>query len=612
MPIPVRCPSCSKGLNVPEKYQGKSIKCPACQTGIKVPIKKKQAAKKKARPAAAVTAPAESDADFLANLNFDAPGAVDQSVQLCPKCATELPVDEVVCGKCGHNASTGMLDAAIAKKRMRKGPDSSEFYSIAVPDAWKFLKENFSYAKKTAIVWALFGTLSSIFAIVLSACNRGPTITFWTFLTGLATFAVAGWYWFLSETIVRVTMEKEDKIKRINIDTFVTLALGIKAVVWPFVMGLPVWIVVFAGLYFSGLEILDPPTIPALNANAANGEEVTDEDVAGAILQANSIPGMLARLRPTPAIVLGATYICLYMLFPIAQVHLTRKYTYKATVLWELFKVVPANFGGLAFWNLLAFALIGPIAGIFVLLELFGGGGNIFSNDYVTRAGTWFGNWLYNLIQGNEDSEAILFLLIRELTKALLCFIAMIVIAFLAAPPAVMLMRITGKFGLYNARNLSLVAKTHHGDPAGFWVRYVAFAIDLFCIPFAFLVAAREKAQSALSGLFTAVFFLSYIGYPEFLGAMFNLVVPMFLIVNAWVYYSVLESSTSRACIGKENMRLVAETEDGKQMSLGKASGHFLMSLITLPVFFLCGLDPEKKSLGDRMSKCRVVWRGDD
>jgi phage FluMu protein Com len=31
--VMVRCPSCSKNLNVPDKYAGKKAKCPACKTG---------------------------------------------------------------------------------------------------------------------------------------------------------------------------------------------------------------------------------------------------------------------------------------------------------------------------------------------------------------------------------------------------------------------------------------------------------------------------------------------------------------------------------------------------------------------------------------------------
>lgn len=613
MPIPVRCPSCSKGLKVPDKYQGKAIKCPDCQTPIKVPAPgAKQQTPKQRRPAP-VAAPAESDSDFLADINFDSSAAVDHNTQICPRCATELPEDDVVCPNCGHNVSTGTLDAKLAKKRSRKGPDPAEFYRVSVSDAWKFVKENSSVAKKTAIVWALFGTLACIFTVILALQNKGPTITFWTFLTGLATFATAGWYWFLSETIVRLTMEKEDKVKRLNIDTFVTLALGIRAVVWPFVMGLPLWIVVFAGLYFSGEEIFKPIDLTSQIAELqAQDVEVTDEMQENMTLQANSIPGRLARMNATPAIAITATYVFLYMLFPIAQVHLTRKYTYKATVLWELIKVAPKNMGPLLFWNLLAFMLLGPIVGIFVVLHLYGGGWNLFSNEHVTAAGEWFGNWVFNLINGREDQSAILYKLLRELTKAVLCCLGIGLIATLACVPAVMLMRITGQFGIYNARNLDLVAKTHHGDPAGFWVRYVAFAIDLFCIPFAFLVAAREKAQSMLSGLATGVFVAAYLGYPEFLGAMFLPATGFFLLVNSWVYYSVLESSTSRACIGKENMRLVAETEAGKQMNLGQASLHFMMSLVTLPAFFITGFTPNKRSLGDQFSKCRVVWKGDD
>ncbi len=35
--VMVRCPSCSKNLNVPDKYAGKRAKCPACQGTVVIP-----------------------------------------------------------------------------------------------------------------------------------------------------------------------------------------------------------------------------------------------------------------------------------------------------------------------------------------------------------------------------------------------------------------------------------------------------------------------------------------------------------------------------------------------------------------------------------------------
>jgi C4-type Zn-finger protein len=36
--VMVRCPSCSKNLNVPDKYAGKKAKCPACQGTLTIPV----------------------------------------------------------------------------------------------------------------------------------------------------------------------------------------------------------------------------------------------------------------------------------------------------------------------------------------------------------------------------------------------------------------------------------------------------------------------------------------------------------------------------------------------------------------------------------------------
>jgi hypothetical protein len=36
--VMVRCPSCSKNLNVPDKFAGKRARCPACQGAVTIPV----------------------------------------------------------------------------------------------------------------------------------------------------------------------------------------------------------------------------------------------------------------------------------------------------------------------------------------------------------------------------------------------------------------------------------------------------------------------------------------------------------------------------------------------------------------------------------------------
>ena len=664
MPVPLQCPQCSKKLNVPDKYRGKAIKCPGCQKALRVPggetagdrksaavtktppprttatksttaksttakstaatktppaaAKAKAAAKPgsakpgSAKPGSAKSGSAKSgsaeankpagsasgvsrrqtakrapqfedtdfltddsqnsDADFLADMNFDA-SLSDADIQICPRCATVIP-DEArnVCPNCGHNTGTGQLDEAVRRKRAMGGVDPSAFYKQALPDAWAFFKRDKKMATRTTLVWAVFGTLAFIFWTCLQNSERGPIVAFFRFLTALATCAVGGWYWFLSGLIVNVTMQKEDRIKRFHVDAFNTLALGVRSALWPVVTSAPLFLLI--GLYWFLTD----------DASTAKWAAV-------------------------------GLWLATYTLFPIAQIHMASRYTYRASVLWELLKAVPANFGQLLFWNLIALVGLGPFAALFWALETYGGGGNLFRNEHLygwaASASEWLNGFL-GPVETDPEKAGFLYKLVREALSALFTLICLLVIAGLASIPAVMLMRVTGLFGQLRKTKLNLLTKTHRGSPAGFWVRYVAGTTDLVAIPFAALVAAREKSITMLALMLSVVSILAFFGVPGFLAAMGPILWPVTGVFLMWNYFAVLESGSARATIGKENMRLVAETEDGEQKSLGKASTHWLMSTLLLPAFPLVMFDKSGRSLGDRFSKCRVVWKGDD
>ena len=73
MPVRVKCPSCGRGLQVPERLLGKPVKCPGCG---------------KAMTIAARTG---------------TPGGARH----CPSCGAELGPDAVLCTGCGFNTKTG-------------------------------------------------------------------------------------------------------------------------------------------------------------------------------------------------------------------------------------------------------------------------------------------------------------------------------------------------------------------------------------------------------------------------------------------------------------------------------------------------------------------------
>ena len=177
-------------------------------------------------------------------------------------------------------------------------------------------------------------------------------------------------------------------------------------------------------------------------------------------------------------------------------------------------------------------------------------------------------------------------------------------------------MRLNGSFGLFNKSRLGLINKLPPGTPATFWVRILAFATDLFAIPFTSFIVVKEKYAIIVGQLLNAVVVLTLLqGGREAARQL----APVWFFYNLWMYYAVSESTTARATIGKETYGLVVvpdvdegeETQELGQMNLKQASIRFLVSLVgplsLLPIPF----HPEKKALNDLITNTRTVFRGD-
>jgi uncharacterized OB-fold protein len=89
MPIPVKCPSCGKSVNAPDKFAGKRVKCPECKSTMEIPAS-------------------------------DGSGRVDEMLdksskktttklggKTCPNCGKAWAYDDVLCTECGTNLATG-------------------------------------------------------------------------------------------------------------------------------------------------------------------------------------------------------------------------------------------------------------------------------------------------------------------------------------------------------------------------------------------------------------------------------------------------------------------------------------------------------------------------
>jgi hypothetical protein len=144
MPIKVQC-SCGKAFAAKDELAGKTVKCPGCQQPLKIPGGAPAVAKAPTRPAApgpaakpaakpaapkpagapaaakpaaakpatapaaprksATAAPVAKSGDSL----FDEIGlqAAAEGTRPCPGCTAPMPIEAVVCVKCGYNARIG-------------------------------------------------------------------------------------------------------------------------------------------------------------------------------------------------------------------------------------------------------------------------------------------------------------------------------------------------------------------------------------------------------------------------------------------------------------------------------------------------------------------------
>lgn len=100
--IPVTCPSCKKGLQVPAALAGKTIKCKDCQAAFKVPAAAPPP--KKVKKAALAEPKGRHDEE---DENANPYGVIrndEEDIARCPHCAIALdPPDTKICLNCGYD-----------------------------------------------------------------------------------------------------------------------------------------------------------------------------------------------------------------------------------------------------------------------------------------------------------------------------------------------------------------------------------------------------------------------------------------------------------------------------------------------------------------------------
>lgn len=322
MPVKVKCSGCEAVLNAPDKARGKAVKCPKCGTPVRVPAE--GAAKRAAKPKPASVVSNDSS-EFLAG--FDLGRVEDRSTRVCPKCGTIVGAEDVDCPMCGADLVTGGMGSQQRARAGRKGAAPSEYYSKAFREGLKYLGKKQALAWKSVLMFALFGIMSMLGWLMLIWCHRTPPQAFWVFVSSILTLFLPGWIWLVQNQLIKRILEPKREKYPVRLEPFIAVSLGIKAIAWSLIFGLPIWI------------LLGLPGLVLTKMESGTG----------------SILLMVAAGLFVPLAAVS---------WPIAQAHFAMPITWPG---WAIHKVLPdvgKNIGPSLYWAVIAFMTAIPIAGI--------------------------------------------------------------------------------------------------------------------------------------------------------------------------------------------------------------------------------------------------------
>jgi len=140
---------------------------------------------------------------------------------------------------------------------------------------------------------------------------------------------------------------------------------------------------------------------------------------------------------------------------------------------------------------------------------------------------------------------------------------------------------------------------------AGFWLRAVAYAIDLLLLGIflGFAVLGPLMARGAIPA--DNPWFLTAIPFRQ------ALAIQLLFWMALWAYFALFESSSWQATPGKKALGLVVTDLAGNRVSFARASGRNLAKHISEFVFMLgfamAGITPRKQALHDILAKCLVL-----
>lgn len=601
MPVKIRCKGCGKVLNVPDRVRGKAVKCPACQTVLKIPAAK-AAAPRRQREA---VPKAVDDDNFLAGV--DLRRAADSRVRVCVKCGAEVDEEVIDCPECGHNVETGIMSEAVRKRRARRGPDPDEFWGVAWTGSFKFVRDNMNLVWRTAGYWVLFLTLvtycSLWFAMIVALSAKIEPLLFFGGVLTVLVFGIFGWYWHMSVHVIRHTMsaQRDKPVPHFHFDFFQCIALGLKAIFWPHVLLLGVWAVVYAVVAIK---------VAASGVGSASADVVMGEMGRHFFYRSGLMIGPTTTFR----VLDGLVEFTALLVFPLAMVHMSMPYTYKAWTPFHMAIALGKNILPALYFLVMRLTATLPFVITALILHLTWQGGLVGLFGDIIGSTFDLIDWFLKLVGLAPPEEAAFarawyqFLMVVTLS-AIPFAIFYTPFCIAAAFGAVFLTRANGYIGLYFRDKLDLVKEQKEGVPCGFWPRYLAYLVDWLVL---------NIAAAIITGVYLGLVWLVRLVTLDYLVHLFTFLYIAALIVMPWLYFAKPQSSTlSRASLGKSALGIIVTTDGGENMDFAHATGRYFVKIIlgavTLGVSYLLAAFMEKKrALHDTICGTLVVWKGDD
>jgi uncharacterized RDD family membrane protein YckC len=147
---------------------------------------------------------------------------------------------------------------------------------------------------------------------------------------------------------------------------------------------------------------------------------------------------------------------------------------------------------------------------------------------------------------------------------------------------------------------------------AGFWLRAVAFVLDLVIITLAAFPVLWRLIEENIGSQPSAHAYISFYSSGTRQAIAFQLLLQLI----CWLYFAAFESSAWQATPGKRILGLYVTDLNGQRISFARATGRYIgkaLEQLTLFIgFVMAGFTAKKQALHDLLASCLVLKKRDE